>query len=592
MLRPGGPFVCTFSNRLFPTKAIRGWLATDDQEHCAIVSTYFRRSGGWTDPIAELRTPLAQAGDPLYAVYAWRRSRGERSGVLCGDEAIDPIPAGGAERGRDHPERHPSRLAHRPGLHAGLRLRAHPLRAASPDGCGPARHGRPPRPHRRAARGGAAPSVRPPTPARSPGWLRSIVMPSGLHRCSRRRWSTSSAADYRSRITRAVHAPARGAARPASSCCAPTCGARRRYRAGARHQLRRRRRAQPARRVEARRPRRPTPRRPCCSRSTAAPGRWAEGGPGRAADGPPRRAGLGVRHRQLPAVAAGHLARPHRRREAGARVDQGEHRRARRRPRLRRHHRRLGRRPPRARSPRSPRTSPSSSPASRTPTPAVAAAVPFYGVYDFINRHGTGRADMEGFLAKRVFKSTLDRGPRPLGAGVDRSATSGRTPRRSSCSTAPTTRSCPSSRPARSSTSCARRRPTRSSTPSCPARSTRSRCSRRCAPTPPSHAVERFLAVVRSEHGGPTPGRGGRRLGGGEGLTAAYDLVVHRRRPGRREGGGPGRVLGQARRRGRARAAAGRRHGRRRRLEQDDARGRALPHRVPAPRRSTRSASS
>jgi acetyl esterase/lipase len=38
---------------------------------------------------------------------------------------------------------------------------------------------------------------------------------------------------------------------------------------------------------------------------------------------------------------------------------------------------------------------------------SVAAAVPFYGVYDFVNRHGTSRADMEGFLARRVFKSKL-----------------------------------------------------------------------------------------------------------------------------------------------------------------------------------------
>jgi acetyl esterase/lipase len=38
---------------------------------------------------------------------------------------------------------------------------------------------------------------------------------------------------------------------------------------------------------------------------------------------------------------------------------------------------------------------------------SVAAAVPFYGVYDFTNRHGTGRPDMEGFLARRVFKSEL-----------------------------------------------------------------------------------------------------------------------------------------------------------------------------------------
>jgi len=39
---------------------------------------------------------------------------------------------------------------------------------------------------------------------------------------------------------------------------------------------------------------------------------------------------------------------------------------------------------------------------------SVAAAVPFYGVYDFVNRHGTSRADMEGFLAQRVFKSKLE----------------------------------------------------------------------------------------------------------------------------------------------------------------------------------------
>ena len=72
VLRAGGPFVCTFSNRLFPTKAIRGWLATDDQQHCDLVATYFDRSGGWSEPVAELRTPLDQRGDPLYAVSARR----------------------------------------------------------------------------------------------------------------------------------------------------------------------------------------------------------------------------------------------------------------------------------------------------------------------------------------------------------------------------------------------------------------------------------------------------------------------------------------------------------------------------------------
>jgi SAM-dependent methyltransferase len=72
VVRPDGPFVCTFSNRCFPTKAIRGWLASSDEEHCAIVATYFRLAGGWTDPVAQRRTPPLHVGDPLYAVWARR----------------------------------------------------------------------------------------------------------------------------------------------------------------------------------------------------------------------------------------------------------------------------------------------------------------------------------------------------------------------------------------------------------------------------------------------------------------------------------------------------------------------------------------
>ena len=70
VLRRGRPFVCTFSNRCFPTKAIRGWLATDDDQHCALVSEYFRRAGAWTPAVAQLRTPPGHGGDPLYGVWA------------------------------------------------------------------------------------------------------------------------------------------------------------------------------------------------------------------------------------------------------------------------------------------------------------------------------------------------------------------------------------------------------------------------------------------------------------------------------------------------------------------------------------------
>jgi SAM-dependent methyltransferase len=72
VVRPGGPFVCTFSNRCFPTKAIRGWLATDDEAHGAIVAEYFRRAGGWQDVRREVRRRGGPGRDPLYAVWAYR----------------------------------------------------------------------------------------------------------------------------------------------------------------------------------------------------------------------------------------------------------------------------------------------------------------------------------------------------------------------------------------------------------------------------------------------------------------------------------------------------------------------------------------
>ena len=75
VLRPGGRFVCTFSNRLFPTKAVRGWLYASDDDHCRIVAEYFRRSGGFVTPTVARRTPVGHRGDPLFAVWAARCSR-------------------------------------------------------------------------------------------------------------------------------------------------------------------------------------------------------------------------------------------------------------------------------------------------------------------------------------------------------------------------------------------------------------------------------------------------------------------------------------------------------------------------------------
>jgi SAM-dependent methyltransferase len=72
VLRPGGRLAVTFSNRCFPTKAVRGWLLTDDEQHGALVAELVRRAGGFTEPEVSLRTEPGR-GDPLWAVVAARR---------------------------------------------------------------------------------------------------------------------------------------------------------------------------------------------------------------------------------------------------------------------------------------------------------------------------------------------------------------------------------------------------------------------------------------------------------------------------------------------------------------------------------------
>ncbi|WP_148616081.1 class I SAM-dependent methyltransferase [Nocardioides rubriscoriae] len=68
-LRPGGVVVLTFSNRCFPTKAIRGWLAADEDGRVAIVREYLERAG-FAGVTTALRTRRRWGSDPLYAAWA------------------------------------------------------------------------------------------------------------------------------------------------------------------------------------------------------------------------------------------------------------------------------------------------------------------------------------------------------------------------------------------------------------------------------------------------------------------------------------------------------------------------------------------
>ena len=70
VLRVGAPFLVTFSNRCFPTKAVRAWHDRDDAGHMRLVGDYFEASSGWRD--VETAAHIPPHGDPLFAVWAFR----------------------------------------------------------------------------------------------------------------------------------------------------------------------------------------------------------------------------------------------------------------------------------------------------------------------------------------------------------------------------------------------------------------------------------------------------------------------------------------------------------------------------------------
>ncbi len=67
--KPGAPFIVSFSNRCFPTKAVAVWLSTTDNQHMALVARYFEDAGNWSD-IRAWAKPRKIGGDPLYLVWA------------------------------------------------------------------------------------------------------------------------------------------------------------------------------------------------------------------------------------------------------------------------------------------------------------------------------------------------------------------------------------------------------------------------------------------------------------------------------------------------------------------------------------------
>ena len=68
VLKPGGSAIMSFSNRMFPTKAVAVWTQTDDAGHLWIVGSYYRFSADWSDVKAVDVSTKPLMGDPMFVV--------------------------------------------------------------------------------------------------------------------------------------------------------------------------------------------------------------------------------------------------------------------------------------------------------------------------------------------------------------------------------------------------------------------------------------------------------------------------------------------------------------------------------------------
>ena len=107
ILKPGGLFLVTFSNRMFPEKAVKIWRESSEEERILLVENFFQAAGSFhpsqiflskgrprpqDDKYAYLGTP----SDPVYAIYA------EKHGKSTSRKPRPPIHSiGESERNKD-----------------------------------------------------------------------------------------------------------------------------------------------------------------------------------------------------------------------------------------------------------------------------------------------------------------------------------------------------------------------------------------------------------------------------------------------------------------------------------------------------------
>ena len=82
VLRPGGVFAVTFSNRWFPSKAIQVWTELHEYERLGMVTQWLQQTGferlhtlssrGWPRPESDAHYSETALSDPLYAVWGFK----------------------------------------------------------------------------------------------------------------------------------------------------------------------------------------------------------------------------------------------------------------------------------------------------------------------------------------------------------------------------------------------------------------------------------------------------------------------------------------------------------------------------------------
>jgi SAM-dependent methyltransferase len=77
VLRPGAPFVVTFSNRMFPTKAVAIWHHLSEWDRVQLVGRYFMHTERFENmDVIDRSAPSDPPSDPIWAVVGYRKREG------------------------------------------------------------------------------------------------------------------------------------------------------------------------------------------------------------------------------------------------------------------------------------------------------------------------------------------------------------------------------------------------------------------------------------------------------------------------------------------------------------------------------------